>query len=656
MHNRASNTTMRRVNTHVGADGSEFGESTSEASELVGQVKKNGSTSLLASKERSFLRKSSDSDDTLREELEGLVPLPAEPIGKNDGDFLEVSESKRLKNRPNSINIHLEKTTKDGQYQLNLEDPELRNLLLQGFETDKNGKIKQKRSQFATTILKKQFTAFDRQHPDAELPSFHGFFSLFWMGVGLLLVRIAANNWRKSSSIFGENAILTLMFSQDVLLLGAIDCLMMSSAIIVSLVIQLLCLKNWISWGRSGWLLQNLWQTLFLGGFIAFCRLRWPNIWTHSVFITLHTITILMKQHSYAFYNGYLSEIYKKRYALERKLDLLEDAEIQSPASPAASHATAYFDQVELSQLSHRRKSAYPNTPGDPDITRVASALASDEPLSSQQVKSLRKLISWEIKNCATKLRGTCKTTQNHYPANLTISDAFSYLPLPTLLYELEYSRQPSISWSYVLEKTAATFGVLGVMIVVSEAHIYPTVMSILAMKAAAIPLSVRLAEFPWAFSDLLFPFMLEYLLSWYVIWECVLNLLAELTCFEDRGFYNAWWNSTSWDQFARDWNAPVHAFLLRFAYQSSRDSWRLSKGTATLVTFLISACVHELVMAVIFGKIRGYLLMLQMAQLPLVMLSRTRFLRGRDVLGNLVFWLGIFVGPSFLCSLYLFL
>ena len=38
--------------------------------------------------------------------------------------------------------------------------------------------------------------------------------------------------------------------------------------------------------------------------------------------------------------------------------------------------------------------------------------------------------------------------------------------------------------------------------------------------------------------------------------------------------------------------------------------------------------------MAVIFGKIRGYLLAAQMLQLPMVMLSRTRFLKGKDVLG----------------------
>ena len=60
--------------------------------------------------------------------------------------------------------------------------------------------------------------------------------------------------------------------------------------------------------------------------------------------------------------------------------------------------------------------------------------------------------------------------------------------------------------------------------------------------------------------------------------------------------------------------------------------------------------------MAVIFKKVRGYLLTMQMLQLPLVMLSRTKFLKGRDTLGNMIFWLGIFIGPSFLCSLYLFL
>lgn len=30
----------------------------------------------------------------------------------------------------------------------------------------------------------------------------------------------------------------------------------------------------------------------------------------------------------------------------------------------------------------------------------------------------------------------------------------------------------------------------------------------------------------------------------WYLIWETILNILAELTYFADRSFYGPWWNS----------------------------------------------------------------------------------------------------------------
>ena len=113
---------------------------------------------------------------------------------------------------------------------------------------------------------------------------------------------------------------------------------------------------------------------------------------------------------------------------------------------------------------------------------------------------------------------------------------------------------------------------------------------------------------------------------------------------------------AVSWDQFARDWNRPVHGFLLRHVYRGSISAMRVDRGTATAATFLLSACVHELVMCCIFRKLRGYLLAMQMCQLPLARLSRTRWLRGRKTLGNMIFWLGIFTGPSLLCSLYLIL
>ena len=445
-----------------------------------------------------------------------------------------------------------------------------------------------------------------------------------------------------------------LMTSRDVVLLGLVDCAMMSMGV-VSVIIQNLTLKGYVDWSRLGWILQNAWQAIFLGFFIWFTQLRsWQ--WTHAVFITLHTICILMKQHSYAFYNGYLSGVYKRRAMLQAELKVLKDQQHLSPTTPLPTiHATSYFDASMLNQMSDRKRPR--QIPYfDEDVLAVASTIGSDTPLSADQLRSLRKLLRLEVAFLALELRGTCQKILNYYPKNLTAKEWFFNLPLPTLVYELEYARVEKINWYYVAEKTAATFGVLWVMVVISTAYIYPVVDSILQMTQRGVPLATRLHEFPWTLLDLLLPMFMEYMLCWYVIWECVTNLLAELTCFADRGFYADWWNSVSWDQFARDWNRPVHNFLLRFAYHSSIATWKLSRSAAALITFVFSALVHELIMAIIFRKIRGYLFCLQMAQVPLIMLSRTRFFRSKTILGNIQFWTGILLAPSLICTLYLFL
>lgn len=189
-------------------------------------------------------------------------------------------------------------------------------------------------------------------------------------------------------------------------------------------------------------------------------------------------------------------------------------------------------------------------------------------------------------------------------------------------------------------------------MIIVSQHYILPVVIQCNEMRAW--PIQARLREFPWILNELVVPFIIEYMMVWYLIWECILNLLGELTRFADRGFYGSWWNSTTWDQFARDWNKPVHNFLLRHVYHSSISAWQVSKPVATLITFFLSSIVHELVMWCIFKKLRGYLLCMQMLQVPLVLLSRTRLLKNRQTLGNVLFWLGIYTGKSAIYFLWM--
>jgi sterol O-acyltransferase len=333
---------------------------------------------------------------------------------------------------------------------------------------------------------------------------------------------------------------------------------------------------------------------------------------------------------------------------------------LESPTSPRPQSPVATgIDAPSNDSVTNRRPTLGPKygtnlSTEHSEIAIMAKAIESGEPLDKDQFQAFARLINTEITILDEELRGKCTITDNIYPKNLTVYNLCDWTCLPTLVYELEYPRQEKINWWYVAEKSAATLGVIWIMIILSQAYIYPIVIETVRQKEAGMTLDQRWKEFPWVVSDMLFPLLLEQLLAWYVIWECLLNVLAEVTRFADRGFYGDWWNSVSWDQYARDWNRPVHNFLLRHVYHSSISAFHLSKMGATFATFLLSAVVHELLMFCLFKKVRGYLFALQLSQVPLAAMSRTKLMKGRDTLGNLIFWIGLFIGPSLITSLYL--
>ncbi|KAG6183624.1 hypothetical protein E4U36_002557 [Claviceps purpurea] len=539
------------------------------------------------------------------------------------------------------------------------DEQTLRELLERRSESARNpDKAGKQRRKFRDHLFTHQFSAFDPHNAAAANSPFHGFYTLFWLAVALFMLKISVNNWIMYGTPFGSNEIMKIMFHRDVLVLLLSDGIMCALTA-VSWAIQKLVYYRVLDWDRSGWIVQNIWQTLFIAGVISWTHVRdWP--WTHTVFFVLHGLVMLMKQHSYAFYNGYLSTLYTKRLFFVSKLQQLEKAAPSETASSTvptvSSLSTSHLGDPPSASAQRRHSLAQTPSDEESDIDKIASAIASHEPLDDEQIHVFERILKWEVDALADELRGTASDAGRAYPHNLTFLGHYQWIPLPTLVYELEYPRSESISWAYVAEKLVAMVGVLFVMNQVAQYSIYPVVMKTVQMKADGLSLRARFQEFPLLLLDLIFPFMMEYLLVWYLIWETILNILAELTHFADRSFYDAWWNSVSWDQFARDWNRPVHIFLLRHVYHSSISSLKVNKHTATLITFFLSACIHELVMWCLFKKLRGYLLVLQMCQLPLVRLSRTKWLKGRQTLGNLIFWLGIFEGPSLLCSLYLIL
>ena len=592
-------------------------------------------------------------------------------------DGMDLNQSRRESvpkgsnkyNRSNSIQIKLEKTDRKGRYILTADDPEIKDILRKGIERqERESNNKKSRVRIRDLVFTRQFTTFDRQNPSASESPFFGFFTLFWLAMVLLFVQVSMHNYRDYGSILGTNQLMKMMFSHDVYLLGITDGVMFV-ATAESLLFQKLVLNGHLHWERGGWIIQNLWQSLYLGAVIGWTYFReWP--WTHTIFIVLHGLVFLMKQHSHAFYNGYLSGIYRRRNLLQRKLEQLEQMEpnATSPTSPVMSrHGADVSTGVDLSELPtrtddntlKRRPSMAPRTGTDfghekSDVAGVARAIESGKGIDIDQMQTFEDVVRVEMEDLNKELQGKSTDGSNSYPKNLNLRNLFDYICLPTLVYELEYPRQERTNWWYVAEKTTATFGVLCVMMVISQAFIYPPVAKTVEMKEAGMSIEKRWQEFPFIVSDMLFPLLIEQLLTWYLIWECILNVLAEVTRFADRGFYGDWWNSVTWDQYARDWNRPVHNFLLRHVYHSSISTFHLSRNAATFVTFLLSALVHEMLMAVMFKKVRGYLFWMQLLQMPLVTFSRSRLMKDRVILGNVIFWMGLFVGPSFLTSLYL--
>jgi len=140
-------------------------------------------------------------------------------------------------------------------------------------------------------------------------------------------------------------------------------------------------------------------------------------------------------------------------------------------------------------------------------------------------------------------------------------------------------------------------------------------------------------------------------LLVFLVIFEYVLGVFAEITCFADRHFYSDWWNSTDWLEFSRSWNIPVHRFLQRHVYGVSRA--HMSRPLAYFITFLVSALAHELVMFCITQKLRGYGFVCQMMQLPIIAVQRTEFMRKRPTFNNVMFWFSIIYGLATISALY---
>lgn len=229
--------------------------------------------------------------------------------------------------------------------------------------------------------------------------------------------------------------------------------------------------------------------------------LQWT--WTAQVFFTLHTLTFLMKIHSYSFYNGHLSDT-------ERRLSLLDKPESAPMDAP----------------------DRYPEPPHPQHTEKPEGRMRSGS------VPELREDLATEL---------TSPLGSVTYPENLTLTNYIDYMFCPTLCYELEYPRNPHVRWSELAFKTLAVFGCIFLLTLTSEEFILPVLSEAHVNLQVVESLSEKALVLAETISMLLFPFMITFLLVFLVIFEYVLGAFAEITRFADRHFYSDWWNSCDW-------------------------------------------------------------------------------------------------------------
>jgi len=150
----------------------------------------------------------------------------------------------------------------------------------------------------------------------------------------------------------------------------------------------------------------------------------------------------------------------------------------------------------------------------------------------------------------------------------------------------------------------------------------------------------------------LLVPLWVMCLLGFFLVFEFILNASAELTRFADRAFYGDWWNATTFDEWARNWNRPVHEYLLRHVYVLAIDRWRFSKRSATMFTFTVSNVIHEAVLVACFHKFHPWLSCFSFVQIPLFTVMRHRLFKGTQF-GNIFVWIGLICGIPLIAVLY---
>jgi diacylglycerol O-acyltransferase-1 len=214
----------------------------------------------------------------------------------------------------------------------------------------------------------------------------------------------------------------------------------------------------------------------------------------------------------------------------------------------------------------------------------------------------------------------------------------FYFLSAPTLCFQLEYPRSPSVRWRFVLRRLVELLFCLALMVFFSEQYIAPAVQNTLVYMD-----TMKFVHLFERVLKLAVPSLFVWLLMFYALFHAYLNLLAELLRFGDRLFYKAWWNASTLEEYWKLWNVPVHSWCVKHLYAPLLRAGA-TPTMAMFCVFLFSAVMHEVLISIPCHTWYWYGFVAMFGQIPIILLQKVvhRYLPqgSNDWVGNISFWL----------------
>ena len=403
----------------------------------------------------------------------------------------------------------------------------------------------------------------------------------------MLFLRTSIESWEQNRTPLSWN--FGRLITRDALVLALSDGIMMITSFLCVPFVKALQ-HRWISYYWTGAIIQHVFQTTYL--FVAIWwgyHRQW--YWVQAGFLVLHSLSMLMKvsrktvrfrprracswqMHSYMAHNGMLATVFfrlkQERQALAELVDslpggreaVLEEAaarratlEAQEASTPVGTPGTvtpgADINPLSRAAAIYSSQSSPGATP-EPELRRRSNArpgnrrskLATDalpkpdpnlphgtslEPAAviTPHDEKTPSALAWSSNERVALLARNVDAMEEElksngakglvWPQNVTYAHFLDYLCIPTLVYQLEYPRTDTMRPLVVLEKIVATFGTFSLIYLITEHYIMPYTPQ---------PGDSLLKSF----INLALPMMINYLLIFYIIFECVCTGFAELS------------------------------------------------------------------------------------------------------------------------------